>query len=449
MHSVSYGDRRAYARGASLLAVLLPLPACGGRTGLELWPDGNSSSAAGRAPSAGGATSSSGGKGGAEASSTGAGSSVAGTTAVAGAPSTPLTATAISTSQNASCALLHDGTVRCWGQRAAEDSVNGAPQDRTTVPAVVAGISGAATLTISSDHGCSIVNSGAVACWGSNAYAQLGDGTQAQRAEPVLVTGITTATSVAAGEDFTCAALADGTVLCWGFGGFGELGNGMTGYANAPNVLPLPGPALGIKQALAVAAGTYHVACTLLQDGGVSCWGANDYGELGSGKVTPYDSILYPVPVFQLSDATSVSVGGVGACALSKDGTARCWGRNNHGQLGNGTLLDSAVPVLVGELTDVVALSCGNVNACAVTKSGNVRCWGSNGFGQLGDGTMTDSVTPVSVVGIDNAIAVSVRAHACALLATGSIRCWGQNDHGQLGNGTTTNSSVPVTVSGF
>src|SRR4051794_1104540 len=102
MHSVSYGDRRAYARGGALLAVLLPFPARGGPTGLGLGAGGDSRSAAGRAPSAGGATSSSGGKGGAEASSTGAGSSVAGTTAVAGAPSTPLTATAISTSQNAS-----------------------------------------------------------------------------------------------------------------------------------------------------------------------------------------------------------------------------------------------------------------------------------------------------------------------------------------------------------
>jgi alpha-tubulin suppressor-like RCC1 family protein len=238
-------------------------------------------------------------------------------------------------------------------------------------------------------------------------------------------------------------------VLCWGYGGSGELGNGITGYVNVPNALPLPGPALGITQALAVAAGTYHVVCALLQDGGVSCWGENDLGELGSGTVTFDGRIPYPVPVFQLVDASAVSAGGFGACALSKDGTAHCWGGNNHGQLGNGTKLDSSVPVTVTGLTDVIALSCGDVSACAVTKAGNVRCWGYNAFGQLGDGTTTDSVTPVTVLGIDNAVAVSVREHACALLATGSIQCWGQNDRGQLGNGTTSNSSVPVTVSGF
>lgn len=113
-------------------------------------------------------------------------------------------------------------------------------------------------------------------------------------------------------------------------------------------------------------------------------------------------------------------------CATLVDGSARCWGSNAFGQLGNGGTIGSTVPVTVGEVAAAVALGAGTSHACAVLTDGTVRCWGANSAGQLGDGTTTSSSTPVTVVGITSAVAVAAGSqHTCALLANGTVHCWG------------------------
>src|SRR5207237_3526833 len=149
----------------------------------------------------------------------------------------------------------------------------------------------------------------------------------------------------------------------------------------------------------------------------------------------------------------TVSAGSTHSCALLADGTAKCWGLNGSGQLGNNTTTNASTPVVVSGLgagTNVVAVSAGGNHTCALLGDGTAKCWGANAFGQLGNGTTTNSSTPVVVTGLAGAVALSAgENHTCALLAGGTAKCWGANAFGQVGNGTTTHSSTPAVVTGL
>jgi alpha-tubulin suppressor-like RCC1 family protein len=301
---------------------------------------------------------------------------------------------------------------------------------------------GSAALTAGNTHSCGLYPDGTARCWGGNNVGQLGNGDFFATRSAVAVSGITDAVAIGAGSYHTCAVLGDGTVRCWGGNEFGQIGNG----TSAPQVVRTPATVVGLAGAVAVSAGFTH-SCAVLGDGTVRCWGLNDLGQLGVGVIT---SSLIPVAVAGIGAAVAVSAGGGHTCALLSDGTVRCWGWNQYGQLGVGTVAGSPTPVTVGGLTGVVALSAGGLHTCALLSDGTVRCWGWNQYGQLGDGTVAGSVTPVSVVGLAGAVAVSAGDfHTCASLADGTARCWGLSGAGALGDGTTTDSSTPVVVSGL
>jgi alpha-tubulin suppressor-like RCC1 family protein len=186
--------------------------------------------------------------------------------------------------------------------------------------------------------------------------------------------------------------------------------------------------------------------CVLLTSGGVDCWGKNDAGQLGDG--TTVDSLI-PRPVKWITTATAMAFAEGHGCAVLASGAVQCWGAG--GQLGNGTATDSTRPVRVTGIRSAVSVAAGSGHSCALLASGAVKCWGANGYGELGNGaTGYWSSIPVKVVGIESAVALGLSwAHSCAVLASGSVQCWGYNSHGQLGNGTTTDSNVPVPVKGI
>ena len=351
----------------------------------------------------------------------------------------------------------------------------GAINDVSNSPGVWSGHE--ATLATGGGHTCAVETDGSAVCWGDNSSGQLGDGTLLTKNTPVPVNGLDgstpakTVVSITDGDSHTCVALLDGSAACWGDNASGQLGNNSLVDSSVPvAVLDLDGSSLA-KSVVSIFAGGLST-CAVLGDGSTKCWGANASGQLGVGNTT--DSTT-PVAVIGLdgvtpaSTAVELSISGQFACAALRDGSAKCWGLNSMGQLGNGLNTDSSSPVSVSGLegstpnSTVVAVEVGDLHACAILESGSVKCWGNNYYGKLGNGSATegpvsrDSSTPVAVSGLDGSSAATAAvslslggAFSCALLADGTAKCWGAGWFGQIGSGSTLmTNSVPVPVLGF
>jgi alpha-tubulin suppressor-like RCC1 family protein len=245
-------------------------------------------------------------------------------------------------------------------------------------------------------------------------------------------------------------------VKCWGSNAFGQLGVDVVATPSSNTPVDVVGLASGVD---AINAGTYHT-CALTNNGGIKCWGNNQYGQLGY-NVSPSCSIYYlcsdtPDFVDGFTDgdenAIVISAGDQHTCAITEANVVKCWGLNENGQLGDGTYTDRLTPVTVKESTDInllaVEISAGYQHTCAITTSGGAKCWGYNEDGQLGDGTTTRRRSPVDVLGLTSGVdTISAgTGHTCAITATNGVKCWGDNTHGQLGWRLIW---VPVDVIGF
>src|SRR5882672_917733 len=192
-------------------------------------------------------------------------------------------------------------------------------------------------------------------------------------------TGVSAPAMIAGGGYHTCVLMTDQSVRCFGENNWGQLGNG--GFANAST----PVTASGLTTAVSAGAGIEH-SCALLADGTVRCWGTNFVGQLGNGTIGGGSAI--PTTVQNLSAVAALAAGGFHNCAILSDRTVQCWGRNQDGQLGNGNnTTDSGTPQPVSGLSGVAALAGGGYHTCAILTDATVRCWGRNDRGQVGDGT--------------------------------------------------------------
>ncbi len=198
---------------------------------------------------------------------------------------------------------------------------------------------------------------------------------------------------------------------------------------------------------LGLASSQNEFSCAVRCDGAVWCWGNNDWGQLGDGTL---EERRAPVAVRALGGpAASVSAGYTSACAVVGAG-AWCWGDNAAGQLGDGTRTSRGTPMRVEGITGtVVAVAVGGVHACALVDDGTLWCWGGNQYGGLGDGTNASRLRPAVARALD-APAVEVvtgQYHTCARTRDGAVLCWGLNMYGALGDGTTVDRYTPVQVS--
>jgi len=178
-----------------------------------------------------------------------------------------------------------------------------------------------------------------------------------------------------------------------------------------------------------------------VSDGGVKCWGKNDVGQLGNGSTT---LSTYPVQVTGLtSGVSSVAAGKDFACAVMLDATVQCWGSNASGQFGSGDTVSSTVPVDIG-ISDVSAIAAGTNSTCFIV-SGAVQCAGANTNGRLGNSSTVSSSSPVST-GISNATSVAVGGDFACAVSSNAVKCWGANTQGQLGIGNTTQKLTPTSI---
>ena len=248
-------------------------------------------------------------------------------------------------------------------------------------------------------------------------------------------------TSIATGTYHSCAINVQGGVSCWGYGGWGLLGNSNGSSSSEP--VTVTGLTSGVTQ---LALGQHH-SCALTTQGTVKCWGAGWYSALGNGNgsdmYAPVDASLLTAKVKQ------ITAGYQHNCVLTTTGGVKCWGWNGYGQLGDGTFSEITTPKdVIGLTSGVVQISTTYGHTCAVLTNHTLKCWGLNDQGQLGDGTYTTQTVPVMVQGLNgNVKSVSTgRFNTCVITLTNAVKCWGYNGWGQLGNGSTASSVSPVDV---
>jgi alpha-tubulin suppressor-like RCC1 family protein len=281
-------------------------------------------------------------------------------------------------------------------------------------------------------HTCVLSSQGHVKCWGQNSEGQLGMGDTNDRGRNESTfsdvdLGGYRATQITANVSHTCALLENHTIRCWGNNFFGQLGLGDSeNRGDDPNEMGnnLLSADLGSSQlAVAVAAGGAFT-CALLQSGAVKCWGRNEHGILGRTYCQDSD-------------------GNVGLCTNANYPLAiRGYG------IGDGQMGDALATISLGSGRTAASLVALNSSICAVLDNGSLKCWGANEYGQLGLGDSTDRGLTSSEMG-DTLSAVNLGStlsllsagdtHACAIVSGSQVKCWGYNRYGNLGLEDTTN----------
>jgi len=287
--------------------------------------------------------------------------------------------------------------------------------------------------------------------------------------EPVTCTTDPCAVELVAGAHHFCARMSDGSVRCWGDDTKGALGTGSSDPSDAgssadggPFVVPYVSGLTGVTQL--ASGGT--TTCALVADGGVSCWGGNDVGQLGLGAETPVvDSAPHPTPspVALEEKATRIDVGPASACAVLASGDVWCWGDNSRQQLARADGSFFGVPAKAGlDGLQVTRTAAGRWSAFAVTAQGDLQSWGSVGGAEgsiagrvssiptdpyplsLGIGPVTSiaaSSTTILPPDVSTPVSRGI-AHACAVVK-GDLVCWGESLMGALGTGVREPSIEP------
>lgn len=318
------------------------------------------------------------------------------------------------------CVRYRDGRVRCWGENdegqlgyAHTNPIASPPAELPDVP-----IGGSAIdICAGALHTCAVLEDGSLRCWGINLAGQLGYGHTENIGDdefpvdepyPVDMGGSVADISCASG--YSCAVLEAGGVRCWGVDVSGRLGYGVPGNVG-DNETPAEAGFVNVGGgAESVAAGSTG-ACVVLTGGAVRCWGGvAGLGIPGSSEPIGDDEEPAAIDPVDIGGAARAIATGVSfTCAVLENDDLICWGNGAVGHLGYGSeddVGDDETPAEVGAVMiggPVEALSIGGDNrshSCALLTSGAVRCWGTNTAGKLGLGSMIDAVgddeTPAS-----------------------------------------------------
>ncbi|HEY5944064.1 MAG TPA: hypothetical protein VIV40_01170 [Kofleriaceae bacterium] len=343
-------------------------------------------------------------------------------------------------------------------------------------PGATCGTSDVISAATGAGHACALFVDGTVSCWGHD-FKQgggtpgLGDDVlAASSAIPIL--GASDLVELHAGEMHTCGRKTDGTLWCWGHNENGQLGNNSTVHSDVAVQVT------GMTNVTLFDGGRTHTCALGSYNGtaGLWCWGRggqNGHGATSAaGKLGNNSAADSKVPVrVNLTAATgsgqtvrSLSAGAYHSCVVMSDDKTWCWGRNDHGELGNSSTVSTRVPVQVnyagitipaGVTVDEVSCSDGRRklnSTCIRLSNGSVYCWGANAHSELGDGGIVERTAPslpVNISGLAGAKIVqlaSAQFAKCARTDLGEVWCWGEDKNGILGinNGNETTHATPI-----
>ncbi|MDB4944551.1 MAG: regulator of chromosome condensation [Labilithrix sp.] len=237
-------------------------------------------------------------------------------------------------------------------------------------------------------------------------------------------------------------------MYCWGNNSTGELGDGSVTLRAEPVRVQ------GISDVLQVTVGDWGTlggfSCALGRDHRVACWGQNNGGQLGDGTVSAFRATAAPVK--GLADVVEIASATHHSCARLASGEVRCWGSGRDCGIGDGrSCEDAPVPVAAVGLEDATQLALSFTVSCALRRGGTVACWGSNAYGEAGNGTALATLVPTAVKGLTDVVRISAFSSAvCAQTRDGRVSCWGENVSGALGTGgPAKQSTTPVAVHGL
>jgi PKD repeat protein len=235
------------------------------------------------------------------------------------------------------------------------------------------------------------------------------------------------------GDMTACAVDVDGKAWCWGPNSHGQLGTGDV----APGYVPRSAAAGYAFKKISVSTGGAY-SCGITTVGQAYCWGNQEGGRLGDGTMAPAGQyVTGPVPVAGGHTFTDIAAGGDHACGIATGGAAYCWGHNERGQHGTGDFANSAVPVAVAGGLSFTSITTHQMVTCGITADGAGYCWGNGAAGNLGSGSTSSSSVPVQIKGglRFSSLRLGVWT-ACGVTTGGDGYCWGSNGSGELGIGS-------------
>jgi len=341
-------------------------------------------------------------------------------------------ATRIAAGNGTFYAVTSTGSVRAWGA-GQHAGIPDAGQLRvpTTIPGLESGVK---DISSYGDTTCVLMVDGTVECWGDNNDGTVGDGTTAEQPVPTPVPGLSGVTSLSMGAKFACVVV-NGGVKCWGLNDSHELGLGDPDeLTDAPmhsyTPVDVPGLESGVDR---VVAGYFH-ACAFMHAGPLTCWGDNEFGELGIGENHRAEEPVYvgdPLPQMTgITNPRDVALGYGWAILATDTGVVKSLGNDVDEQvlgLGPDHFGDEPLPLdVIGVPTGAAAVS----DLCAIV-NGEAWCWSQSQTPDARDAALASKIP-----GITNAVQITGGPTTCVLDTEGAIRCWGTNGVGEVGDGS-------------
>ncbi|HEU4993433.1 MAG TPA: hypothetical protein VFT29_01365 [Gemmatimonadaceae bacterium] len=378
---------------------------------------------------------------------------------------------AIAAGESHNCVLLSDNSVWCWGSNSNGQLGIGSTSN-SSVPVRVAGLS-AQKLEAGGFNTC-VLTSGQPWCWGRNEWGQLGNGSMAANSTTPIAVSWPISDAVeqlSVGWALACARVANGETYCWGQNSSGGVGSPATTDMCSGQFCARTPVRISTTRTYTDVDVGIQGGCAIGSDGLAYCWGSRSFGALGDGVQVARCTIAGVLRSQCASEPTLVAgdnhfkkiqFGAQYVCAIRADDQAMCWGSNDGGELGVGSLQpgNAFSPLsVVGEQTfaslsavDGIELT---AHVCGLNAAGDALCWGWNKDGQLGaankdcafNGVASPCATsPQAVSGLKFKQVAVGRGHSCGITADNRVLCWGANAMGQLGDGSTSPHGAPAPV---